>query len=229
VANKIDPDQGETSLAYPLLHTDSGPGLRKESALDLPKAYHYAPALGDLTDDGTADLIVGTWQGGLSYHENQGDGSFEQVGEPLEGVSSGNNAVPTLGDLTGDGVKDLIVGAASGTGTLYRNTGSASSPNFVEAEVLAEIDDRAAPTLYDVNDDGQLDLLLGTERELLLLENEGTSDAPSFSSPRTIALKGIPLRATPDSGDLNNDGQAELVLGTKRGGIVLFQPRSSRD
>ena len=227
MANKIDPDQGETSLAYPLLQADDGPELRKQNPLDLPDAYHYAPALGDLTGDGAADLIVGTWQAGLSYHENQGDGTFELVEGPLEELSSGNNAVPAVGDLTGNGRLDLVVGTARGTVSLHRNTGSASTPDFVEAEVLAEVDSRAAPTLHDVDDDGRLDLLLGTKSELLLLKNEGTPDAPAFSSPTAIELDGSPQRATPDFGDLNNDGRTELVVGTKRGGFVLFQPRSS--
>jgi hypothetical protein len=78
-----------------------------------------------------------------------------------------------------------------------------------------------------VDDDGRLDLLLGTKSELLLLKNEGTPDAPAFSSPTAIELDGSPQRATPDFGDLNNDGRTELVVGTKRGGFVLFQPRSS--
>jgi len=229
VANKIDPDQGETSLAYPLLQADDGSGLRKEAPLDLPNAYHYAPALGDLTGDGAADLIVGTWQGGLSYYENQGNGTFKSVKGPLEGLSSGNNTVPAFGDLTGDGSLDLVVGTAGGTVSLHRNTGSASTPNFAEAEVLAEVDGRAAPTLHDVDDDGRLDLLLGTEKELLLLRNEGSAEAPEFSSPRPVDLEGIPQRATPDFGDVNNDGRTELVVGTKRGGLVLFQPRSSRE
>jgi hypothetical protein len=229
VANKIDPDQGKTSLAYPLMHTGEGPGVRKEDALDLPDAYHYVPALGDLTGDGTADLIMGTWQDGLSYHANQGDGSFETVDGPLEGVSGGNNAVPALGDLTGNGRLDLVVGTAGGTVALHRNTGSASSPTFAEAEGLAEVDGRAAPTLHDVDDDGRLDLLLGTGSELLLLQNEGTLETPEFSSPRSITLEGIPRRATPDFGDVNGDGRADLVVGTKRGGLVLFQPRSLQE
>jgi len=76
LANKIDPRKGRTSLVYPLTQSASGEGLRLGAALDLPDAYHYAPALADLTGDGAADLVLGTWQGDLSYHQKPGRGCF---------------------------------------------------------------------------------------------------------------------------------------------------------
>lgn len=225
VANKIDPDRGETSLVYPLAQTESGSGLRTGAPLDLPEAYHYAPALGDLTGDGTADLIAGTWQGELSYFQNQGDGTFAAGEGGVEALSGGSNAVPALGDLTGSGALDLVVGTARGTVSLYRNTGTVSTPDFSqEAEVLAEIDSRAAPTLHDVDGDGTLDLLLGTEEELLLLRNRGTAQEPDFAPPTTVDLDGVPQQAAPAFGDLTDDGSPELLMGGKRGGLVLFRP-----
>jgi hypothetical protein len=61
----------------------------------------------------------------------------------------------------------------------------------------------------------------------LLLRNDGSPGAPTFSSPTTVELNGIPERATPAVGDLDADGRPELVLGGKRGGLVLFQPRAA--
>jgi hypothetical protein len=231
MANKIDPDEGATSLVYPLTHTGSkGTNLRKQEPLSLPNAYRYAPALGDLTDDGADDLILGTWQGNLSYYRNEGDGTFTAVDGPLEGLSGGTNVVPALGDLTGDGRPDLVLGTASGTVTLHRNTGSASSPSFAQsADTLATVDSRAAPTLHDVDGDGVLDLLLGTKTKLSLLRNEGTPEDPDFAAPTPVDLEGVPRHATPAVGDLNGDGQPELVVGGQRGGLVLFQPRSNRE
>ncbi|MFB6273302.1 MAG: FG-GAP repeat domain-containing protein [Salinibacter sp.] len=231
VGNKIDPEKGKTSFVYPLIHTDSAePTLRKRAPLRLPNAYHYAPALGELTGDGADDLILGTWQGDLSFHKNKGDGTFTAVDGPLEGLSGGTNVVPTLGDVTGDGLPDLILGNASGTVSLHRNTGTAGTPDFAqEAVEIANLETRAAPTLYDVDGDGTLDLLLGTKKKLLLLRNRGSSQSPDFGTPATANLKGVPRHATPAVGDLNGDGAGDLVMGGQRGGLVLFQPGPSRD
>jgi hypothetical protein len=231
LANKIDPDKGATSLVYPLTHTGSNSEkLQQRSPLNLPDAYHYAPALGDLTGDGVDDLILGTWQGGLSYHKNKGDGSFASVDGPLEGLSGGTNVVPALGDLTGDGLPDLVLGTASGTLTLHRNTGTASAPDFAqEPTKIATVDTRAAPALHDVDGDGTVDLLLGTKKKLYLLRNEGTPQSPDFAAPTPVDLEGVPRHATPAVGDLDGDDQSELVMGGQRGGLVLFQPGATQE
>ena len=229
LANKIDPKRGETSVVYRLSNegTSTAPVYRRDGALDLPSAYHYAPALGDLTGDGTADLLLGTWKGRIAYHRNQGNGTFEPVDEALLEVSGESHVVPALGDLTGNGRPDLVVGTGGGTLQFYRNTGSAAEPSFTrDPDLLADVDvgARAAPEIRDLNGDGVRDLLVGAQEGLFVLENEGTPSDPSFGDTTRVQREGIPRLATPVMDDLDGDGRLDLVMGSERGGLVLLQP-----
>ena len=229
VANKIDPTQGETSRLYRVMNADpaEAPRYRRGTALDLPSAYHYAPALGDLTGNGRPDLVLGTWKGRLALYRNEADGGFAVLDESIV-ERDGRHATPALGDLTGNGRLDLVVGAADGAVYLYRNTGTDSDPSFgEETELLPPSGDRSrsAPTLHDVNDDGVLDLIVGAEEGLFVAENTGAPTAPAFADgARALSLDGAPRLATPVVRDLDGDGVPDLVSGTERGGLVLFRP-----
>lgn len=228
VANKIEPTAGATSRVYRLMHREGeGPSAyRVDGHLEVPAAYHYAPALGDLTGDGAADLLLGTWKGKLSYQRNEGDGTFTSVSESIVDVPGGRHVTPTLGDLTGDGLLDLVVGTGDGSLYVYRNTGSSTKPAFERApDVLADVSvgSRSVPALHDVDGDGTLDLVVGAENKLVVLRNEGTPTAPSFGPPTPVSAEGVPRLAYPAFGDLNGDGVDELLLGAERGGLVLYQ------
>src|SRR5262245_14483706 len=49
---------------------------------------------------------------------------------PFNGIHVG--ATPALGDVDGDGAPDVVVGAEDGTLHYFKNTGSATSPAYVE-------------------------------------------------------------------------------------------------
>jgi len=228
VANKIDPRRTQTSRVYLLENTGAptAPSYQLRDALDgLPAAYHFAPALGDLDDDGTPDLILGTWGGSLLHYTGNGDGSFTKAADPLLELPRGSNAMPALGDLDDDGDLDLVVGESAGTLTYYRNDGSPTDPAFTLAsEAFADltVDNRSAPALHDVDRDGDLDLLVGSETDgFVLARNTGTPSNPQFADARPVDLD-APRLAAPTFADVNGDGSPDLVAGSDGGGLVLF-------
>ncbi len=90
------------------------------------------------------------------------------------------------------------------------------------------------PYAFDYNNDGQMDILLGTEEgQISVLMNNGTSDAPLFSEFRTLrAMDGneidIGSRAVPCVADLNDDGLMDLLLGSGEGPVYYCMNRGSK-
>ncbi len=99
------------------------------------------PAFGDIDNDGAAEMIIGKSNGKIDLYENTA-----AAGQPMNmvlsqtdyfGIYVGNtptqtypSATPQLFDLDKDLLLDLIIGEKAGTLNFYKNTGSATNPQF---------------------------------------------------------------------------------------------------
>ena len=233
VSNKIAADDANRGRVFLFRNQGSTeePSYQMTDTLSLYAAHHLASAAGDLTGDGTPDLIVGSWNEGLAYFRgaSSGDGAFEKVAQPFVELSRGSHAAPTLGDLDADGDLDLIVGETTGTLNFFRNTGTASAPQFElvnDAYLDLDVGRRSAPRLVDLDGDGDLDLVVGSESEgLVLLMNTGTSKEPRFERIEDTLLldEMVPDLTTPAFADVDGDGDLDLFLGTNSGGLLFFR------
>jgi hypothetical protein len=203
--------------------------------------YHYAAAAGDLDGDGRVDLVVGSFGSRLAWWRNKGgrgrerageggDVAFELADSALAIITRGSHTTPTLGDLDGDGDLDLLVGRASGYLTHFRNDGARTAPKFVlTADEWAGIRPgrRSAPHLNDLDGDGDLDLLVGTDdKGVALYRNDGTRTAPRFVPDSTFRMD-VPPISSPAAGDLDGDGVAELIVGNAGGGALYFARKAA--
>lgn len=188
-----------------------------------------APYWADFDHDGISDLLVGTASGQVLLYRGQSeDGSRYGEGEVLPLGMTVLGAMPVLVDWDNDLRKDLLVGAADGTLTLFLNQGSESAPVFAEGMLLTDgngvidVGDGAAPVVVDFDGDGKKDLLVGSvDGRLVRYHNEGPDAGPR---PVRVEFAFEGLANTPVAPfmvDWNGDGRRDLLL-AQDGRFLVF-------
>jgi predicted lactoylglutathione lyase len=145
---------------------------------------------------------------------------------------------PEFADIDNDGDFDLFVGVdgRSSTGPVgrirfYRNTGTATSANFMlEMENFAGIDvggARVVPTFADIDSDGDLDLFVvegGLGRKIVLYRNIGTATNPDFTlETENFASIDVGDGIVPVFADIDNDGDFDLFVAEFVGNINFYR------
>jgi hypothetical protein len=159
------------------------------------------PVLFDYDGDGDDDLIVanygyystgGNFDSRLALFRNYGTNSqprYELITRNYANLSIHNLKAlyPTFGDLDNDGDKDMIIGDLDGKLHYFENLGGAGNmANFVLAQPNyfgIDVGQFATPQLFDVNNDGKLDLVIGERNGTFnYAPNLGTTTNPQFTT-----------------------------------------------
>jgi len=154
----------------------AGPAWTRQTTWDPPAltgTNHAAPAFADLNCDGLVDVVIGANNDHNLAYQNTGTSAAPawtrrpDWDTPAE-ASRGWTEL-AFADLNGDELPDLFLGDSRGTISVYQNTGSPSGPVWTlnTAWNPPQITQYATPALANLDDDRDLDLMVGAQRGTL--------------------------------------------------------------
>ena len=131
---------------------------------------------------------------------------------------------PAIGDLDADGTLEVIVATWDGYAYVFEHDGTLREgwPRSVDftlppptKENLIEFGFFAAPTLWDLDKDGELEIIApAMDQHLYVWNPDGSAVAPYPVKVGSVDGQGARIIASVAVGDADGDGEAEIAVGT---------------
>ena len=228
----------------------------QEGMIDLGAGAY--PVFYDYDSDGLSDLLISNFGYYIySYYKpgmllqsvywsdiallrNTGTAtnpSFEFITRDYAGLSKEKltGIYATFGDVDGDGDADMIIGYEEGSLWFYENiAGQGAIPQYagpVKDYQNINVGFFSTPQLFDLNEDGLLDLIVGERKgNLNYYENNGTATNPVFTFVTDSLGK---VNVTDNSVSYygystpcffkDQQGDIKLIVGSEQGKIFYFE------
>ena len=221
------------------LYHNNGDGTFTEQRgfANVPAAHGLGVAIGDIDNDGDADIYVANDQDFNYLFQNRGDGTFEEIGL-LAGVSCSDTGKEEAGmgvalaDYDNDGRLDATVSNFQNeTNTLYHNEGDNF---FIDATIPAGIAEHTHRYLgwgigfLDYDNDGHKDIFVANGHTMdniaevdrsttapqqnLLFRNLGNGRFADVTGQMGTGLALRKISRAAAFGDYDNDGDIDILV-----------------
>ncbi|MGI4761835.1 MAG: T9SS type A sorting domain-containing protein [Janthinobacterium lividum] len=212
--------------------------------------YYSTPTIADLTNTGRTDLLIGTANGNVEYWQqaNVNGTTFRRIGNLQLGsgadIRVADFAKPTVADIDGNGLLDLLVGTgdnqriarfeqtAAGA-TTFTAKGNLQVPTSTATTDLVTGAQFPRPAITDLDGDGRLDLLIGDYSGLLKRYEATALNSTTFvADAGNIQVDGVNIKADgaaangtakPLIFDMDGNGLLDMVMGSQLGAITRFE------
>jgi len=181
------------------------------------------PVLEDIDNNGLMELIICIQETDQLCSYNAEDGSFLWKTNNSEFTESTRStqflSSPTVGDINGDGFKEVIVSS---------NDNSIISFNGSDGTFLWKTEtewwNQESPVLGDIDNDGLLDVIVGSgDTNLYVIDGRDGSVKWSFKTrlPSEFSM-------SPSLGDINNDGYLDIIISNDKKELLVINGKSKK-
>ncbi len=212
-----DPDSGQSSIILTVDWTDH---IIADNFLG---AKNVSPA--DVDGDGDMDIFGAAYTADKIVWWENVDGS---AGSWIEHTVTENFDMATYveaADFDEDGDMDVVCASGYNAGVSWMENSDGSGLTWVPHIIEASFNVATDLSVFDLTGDGHLDVVatsLGLS-QLAYWYSNYSGGGPGVTSPKIIAIGGLDTPRCVDLGDIDNDGDADVICGTSGSGRLYMR------